>query len=81
MKLAFLMLPLISSLALAGCAPKIYLIDRQTILEEEAAGEWPDFEKEFLDHAEASGPTPFQKVPVNEHKTRLYTILNADTGK
>ncbi len=29
-----------------GCAPTLYLIDRPTILEEQAAGDWHDLERE-----------------------------------
>jgi hypothetical protein len=29
----------------SGCAPTLYLIDRPTMLEEQAAGEWHDLEK------------------------------------
>jgi len=59
-----------------ACAPKIYVIDRQTVLEEEAAGHWPEFDKEVIGGAKTSGPTPFPKVPPNARRDKLYSILN-----
>ena len=61
---------------LGACAPKVYVIDRQTILEDEAAGEWPDFEREILKKSKAHGPTPFSKVPMSKKRESLYNVLN-----
>lgn len=61
---------------LSACAPKVYVVDRQTILEDEAAGRWPQFEKEVIDGAKAKGPTPFAQVPRGARKARLYNVLN-----
>ena len=61
-----------------GCSPKIYLVDRQTVLEDEAAGEWPEFEKEILAKAKAQGPTPFPQSQDSERKDRLYQVLNGE---
>lgn len=68
----------LSLASVVGCAPKIYVIDRQTILEEEAAGEWPQFEKDLITKSRAEGPTPFSKVPVNASRARLYNVLNGE---
>jgi hypothetical protein len=65
-------------LGTAACSPKVYLIDRQTILEEEAAGEWPDFQKELLEKTKSDGPTPFVKTQNNAEKNRLYHVLNGE---
>lgn len=59
-----------------ACAPKIYVIDRQTVLEDEAAGHWPEFDKEVVNGAKAAGPTPFPKVPPNARRNKLYSILS-----
>ncbi len=78
MKNLFLRATLCSFLALASCAPNIYVQDRHTILEDEAAGEWPDFEKDLVTKSKESGPTAFQKLPANEKKKRLYNVLNGE---
>jgi len=66
-------------LCCSSCATiKIYQIDRQTVLEDEAAGEWPEFEKEILQKSEASTPTPFPVVAENSSRARLFNVLNGE---
>jgi hypothetical protein len=65
-------------MALCACAPKVYVVDRQTILEEDAAGEWPQFEKELLKKSKSAGPVPFSHVPLNASRARLYNVLNSE---
>lgn len=67
-----------ASLAIAACSPKFYLVDRQTVLEDEAAGEWPDFEKQIIQGSLASEPTPFPTVAESAREARLYNILNGE---
>lgn len=74
-KLALLMIVLLSS---SSCAIKVFLVDRQTVLEDEAAGDWPEFEKEILQKSEASCPTPFPVVAENSRKSRLFNVLNSE---
>ena len=69
---------ILSGLALSACAPKIYLKDRHTVMEDEAAGEWPDFEKELIEKTQAASPAPLQKVELSAKKRRLYNVLNAE---
>ena len=64
--------------ALPACTPKIYVIDRQTVLEEEAAGHWPQFEKDVVTKAKAEGPTPFLKTPFNARREKLLNVLNGE---
>ena len=61
-----------------GCTPKIYVVDRQTVLEDEAAGEWPQFEKDLLPKSAARSPAPFSKTKTTAHKAKLYNILNGE---
>lgn len=61
-----------------ACSPKIYVIDRQTVLEQEAAGQWPQFEKDLVNRLKAQGPTPLQQVPINAQRARLYNVLNGE---
>ncbi len=68
----------LATLAATGCSPKIYVIDRQTVLEEEAAGEWPQFEKAIMQKSATGEATPFETVPVNARKRRLYNVLNGE---
>lgn len=66
----------LSTILFAGCSPKIYVIDRQTVFEEESAGSWPSFDKALIDAAKKSGPTAFFKVPKSARRERLFNVLN-----
>jgi hypothetical protein len=61
-----------------SCTAKVYVQDRHTIMEEEAAGEWPQFEKELLTKSAEKGPTPFEKTRTSARKKRLYNVLNGE---
>lgn len=76
MKIAFLVLLLLST----ACTPKVYVIDRQTVLQEQAAGEWPEFDKTLLPQVKKKDPTNFSTSSTSEsEKTkRLYRVLNSE---
>jgi hypothetical protein len=73
-----LTLLVVLGLASTACTPRIYVIDRHTIMEDEAAGEWPKFEKELLDKSAATGPTPFPKTASGPGEQRVYNVLNGE---
>lgn len=75
---ATLLTALTFALGLAACSPKVYVIDRQTMLEQDAAGEWPQFEKDLLSRSASQGPTPFGKRPPSLEQRRLYNVLNGE---
>jgi hypothetical protein len=64
----------------SSCSPKVYLVDRQTVLEEEAAGEWPEFERALLDRSVSEGPVEFPKASTaaSGRRARLYNLLNGE---
>ena len=64
-----------------ACTPKIIVMDEQTILEKEAAGEWPQLENLLLENATVQGPTPISRTAVTAKKARLYTVLNGGMEK
>jgi hypothetical protein len=70
------MIGMMATFLFGACVPKIYVIDKQTVLEEEAAGEWPQFEKQFLNQAKAMGPTPFYQVAPSPAREKIYNVLN-----
>lgn len=71
-------LTLLAAGLVAGCAPTIHVVDRHTVLEDEAAGEWPDFEKQLKTGSTQPLPVPFSKSAVNARKKRLYNVLDAE---
>ena len=67
-------------LLLPGCVslPDVYLIDRQTVMEAEASGEWPQLEARFHEAAPQKGPTPLEKEPSSKRRERVFRVLNGE---
>ncbi len=63
---------------LFACTPKIVVLDRQTILEQESAGEWPEIESQLYQNSSSLGPIPFPTTPLSPQKERLYHVLNGE---
>jgi hypothetical protein len=78
--LAVLSLAIIST----ACAPKFYVYERPTIMEEQASGEFPVIEKNMLSKTEAKGPMMTSKnkiaeiIDENQKKKKTYRILNGE---
>ena len=73
-----LMLSAILFLGFTACTPKVYVIDSHTVLEDEAAGEWPQFDKDRQAKSAEKGPVPFPKVPTSGAEERLFNVLNGE---
>lgn len=58
--------------------PDVYLIDRHTVMEEEASGEWPEMESRFRKQAVKSGPTNLAKEPKVQRRERAFRLLNGE---
>ena len=69
---------LAGALSLTACIPKIYVIDRQTVLEDEAAGEWPEFERRLLPAGEAMVPSALPATTDHGRKERTTRLLNGN---
>jgi hypothetical protein len=63
---------------ITSCSPSIHLIDRQTILELEASGDWQELDQQFQDKELASGPLPVPKVKSDKDRTRLFRMTHSD---
>lgn len=77
-KIIGLALGLIIFGSLMACAPKLYVIDRHTIMEQEAAGDWPNFEDAVLKKSKKPGVTFLQKDSSSTKKKRVLNILNGE---
>ncbi|MCB0385107.1 MAG: hypothetical protein KDD43_06920, partial [Bdellovibrionales bacterium] len=65
-----------------ACAPVIYNIDRQTVMEADASGDWPDVEKKLLKAGLKEGTTFFAKVRPKKGAEENENILNGElSGK
>ena len=60
-----------------GTLPNVYLVDRHTILESEASGEWPIIENRFIEKSISPGPVAFKKDDT-EKKPAAHILLNAE---
>ncbi len=69
---------LLGILGLTGCVsvPDIYVIDRHTVMEAEASGEWPELEKRLLQDSIAKGPTNLPVEPFEDRKKKAFKVLN-----
>lgn len=67
-------------LALTACIslPDIYLIDRHTVMEAEASGEWPQLEERFRQTALSKGPTNLAEEPSGRRRERAFRVLNGE---
>jgi hypothetical protein len=70
-------------IGLSACVnlPDVYLIDRHTVMEEEASGEWPELESRFRQQAVKSGPTNLAEEPMEQRKERAFRVLNGEFSK
>lgn len=75
-----ILLILMACIALPACVsvPNIYLIDRHTVMESEASGEWPALDKRFLKKSIAKGPVDLAKDPNDNRKKKAFRILNGE---
>lgn len=66
-----------------SCTPKVYIIDRQTVLYESAAGDWPNFENSLLKQLKKSKPVPFINIPVSEQNKnkRLFSVIEGEVNE
>ncbi len=65
---------------LIGCAalPDIYLIDRHTVMEAEAAGSWPELEQRFRLLSVTPGPVNLESEQDSRRRERAFATLNGD---
>ena len=65
---------------LVSCTPKIYLIDRQTVLEQEASGNWPELDKVFYAESMKPGPTELPQTG-DDKNTKALDMTRSDQVK
>jgi hypothetical protein len=65
------------SATLWGCSPSIHLIDRQTILEIEASGDWQELDRKFQDQEVASGPLPLEKTKTKGDRRKVFSMTHS----
>ncbi len=69
------------SLATTACIPDIYLIDRQTVLELEASGQWPELDQKYKDAALKPGPSALEKTRATIESRQIFSMTHDDKVK
>jgi hypothetical protein len=70
---------IVSFVALAvGCLPNVYMVDRPTLIEEQAAGDWPDLEKESEAKALKTQPEPLTPQQMGRSEERVLQTLEGE---
>jgi len=74
---------LISLSLMTGCLTleQPVFVDRHTIMEEDASGEWTDLEQKFMEDSLNPGPEPYEQIPESQKKKRVYSILDSDLSR
>ncbi|RYZ56435.1 MAG: hypothetical protein EOP07_12490 [Proteobacteria bacterium] len=72
---------LASTLLLTACVPDIYLIDRQTVLELEASGTWPELDQKYKDAALKPGPVALEKTRDTIESRQIFSMTHDDKVK
>ena len=67
-------------LSLSACVslPDIYLVDRHTVMEAEASGEWPELEQRFKSKSINKGPVNLAKEPFERRRDSAFELLNGE---
>ncbi len=73
------------SLAITGCSgllndlvPDVYLVDRHTLMEADAAGEWPELEARLRTQAIQEGSEPYAGISEQLDEQTGFRVLNAE---
>jgi hypothetical protein len=62
----------------SACTPTLYMVDRPTLIEEQAAGEWPDLERESEAHALKTQPEPLTPQQMGRKDERVLQTLEGE---
>lgn len=68
------------SLLLGACVslPDVYLIDRQTVMEAEASGAWPELEQRFRQTTPTMGPVGLAADPLDRRREQAFRVLDGE---
>ncbi len=71
---------IVAAISMSSCIslPDVYLIDRQTVMEAEASGEWPQLEERFTHTTPKTGPTDLATEPSSKRRDRAFRVLNGE---
>ncbi|MCB0541608.1 MAG: hypothetical protein KDE33_29145 [Bacteroidetes bacterium] len=59
-----------------SCAPKVYIIDQRTVIEEDASGDWPEFNEISQKNQKKEGVIFYKNDEDNQKKKRVLNLIN-----
>lgn len=65
-------------LTITGCSPSLYLIDRQTVLELEASGDWQELDRSFRGQELQAGPIPLERTREKNERRSVLGMTHGD---
>ncbi len=69
---------LCASVFLCSCVPDVYLIDRQTVLELEASGSWPELDQKYKGEIQNAAPVSLEEAGPKVEQRKLFQMTHAD---
>jgi hypothetical protein len=76
-----LLTTMFSAFFISGCLPDVYLIDRQTVLELEASGDWEELDQAFQKQALNPGPQPLESTSDLVEQRQIFSMTHSDHEK
>lgn len=76
-----LMISVFSAFFVGGCIPDVYLIDRQTVLELEASGDWQELDQAYQKQALNPGPQPLESTSDLVEQRQIFSMTHSDSEK
>ncbi len=62
----------------SACTPTVFLIDRQTVLELEASGDWQELDKDYQTKELQSGPIPLESTRETRERRPTLSMTHDD---
>lgn len=78
MKLSLILSTVGLALSASACIPDVYLIDRQTVLELEASGDWPELDQKFQAQTLTQGPVPLEETRDQVSGRKMFSMTPSD---
>jgi hypothetical protein len=76
-----LLMTMFSAFFSTGCLPDVYLIDRQTVLELEASGDWEELDQAYQKQALNPGPHPLESTSDLVEQRQIFSMTHSDHEK
>lgn len=73
-----LSITVLSGLLGTACVPDVYLIDRQTVLELEASGDWQELDQAYQKQSLSAGPQPLESTSDQVEERQIFSMTHSD---